>query len=287
MKILCYINHFFGQNPHFLGKSSYPPGMDAAEVVRKANLRKNNVEKAIAQLRKIGNVEVKVCGIEGYALVPLDITFEHIRDKPLWMVYETLNHMSKFVDDYDYFINIEDDIFLPTETFDNIVRFDQVSMINEILFPNRMERKKNGELYCVDFIPLPGWTQQRKRFENKDYQVGMNAHSALLILSREKFKYALKHIDPNFRGKLLYNELDSAFAYFHSPFALFRSVDIGRHQVIHLDKWYYSPGEELSESVWVWRLKSIRATDFIPPVLVRLARFFWKKTTVLFKKAKP
>jgi hypothetical protein len=287
MKILCFINHFFGANPHFLGKSSLPAGTDPRELQRRAETRKKLVEQVIDQLKKIGDIDIRVCGIEGYGLVPLDITFDHIRDKPLWMVYETLNHMGKFVDDYDYFINIEDDIFLPKETFDNIVRFDQVSMINEILFPNRMERRENGELYCVDFIPLPGWTQQRKRFEGKDYQVGMNAHSALLILSREKLKYALKHIDPNFRGKLLYNELDSAFAYFHSSFALFRSVDINHHQVIHLDKWYYSPGEEMSESVWAWRLKSIRSTDFIPPVLVRLAGFFRKKNWEFRKKGKP
>lgn len=284
MKVLCYINHFFGKNPGFLGKSSFPEGADGEEVRRRAAERKNYVEQVIAQLKKIDGIDVKVCGIEGCSLVPLDITFEHIREKPLWLIYESLNQMAVFLDDYDYFINIEDDILLPEETFSNVVEFDKTSMINEIFLPNRMERNQKGESYCVDFIPLPGWTQQRKKFHGKELQVGLNAHSALLILSKEKFRYALKHIDKNFRKPLLYNELDSAFAYFHSPFALFRSVDVNFHQVIHLDKWFYSPGELLGPNVWKQRMESIKGTDFVPPIIVRIFSYVYKKINPASKK---
>jgi hypothetical protein len=277
MKILCYINHFFGQNPHFLGKSSYPPGTDAAEIARKANLRRGYVEQAIEQARKLGDVDVKVCGIEGYSLVPLDITFNEISDKPLWLVYESLNHMRRFVEQYDYFVNLEDDIFIPQDTFEHIVAFDKTALVNEIFLPNRLERSQAGDQYCVDTMAIPGWTQQRKKFDGKDLRVALNAHSGLVILSTEKFRYAMPFLDSSFRKSLLHNELDSAFAYFHSPFALYRSEDMEFHYVIHLDKWFYSPGELMHENPWKYRWRTLKAIDFVPPIIVRGFSFLLKK----------
>lgn len=281
MKILCYINHFFGRNPKFLGKSSFPDETTEEQIRKKGEVRKRYIDQVIAQLKKIEGIEIKVCGIEGSALVPVDISFEHIRDKPLWMIYESLNCMADHVDEYDYFINIEDDIFLPEETFKNILDFDKESMVNEILLPNRLEQDASGKSFCVDLSALPGWTQQRKTFRNKTLQVALNAHSGLLILSKEKLRYALRHIDRKFRAPLLYNELDSAFAYYHSSFALFRSTDIDFANVIHLDKWSYSPGEVLGPNVWKQRFESIKGVDFFPPLVVRVVNFVQKK---IFKK---
>jgi len=270
MKILCYVNHFFGQNPYFLGKSSLPVGTTQNAMMDKARVRKQYVEQAITQLKKIDNVEVKVCGINGYSLVPLDITFDKIKDKPLWMIYESLNHMADSIEEYDYFINIEDDILLPEQSLKNIIDFDRQSLDNEILLPNRLEKSINGSQYCVDLLAINTWTQQRTNFAGNELRVAASPHSAILILSRQKFKYALQHIDRNFRGSILYNELDSAFAYFHSPFCLYRSEDLNFHNVVHLDKWHYSPGESKHHKAWINIIKSLKFSDFVPPVISKL-----------------
>jgi hypothetical protein len=246
--------------------------MESTEIQKRAKARKAYVEQAIAQARTIAGAEVRVCGISGFALVDPDICFEQIRDKPLWLIYESLNHMARFIDEYDYFVNMEDDIFLPEDTFNNIIEFDKESIINEILLPNRLERNRDGN-YCVDLSVMPGWAQQRKRFKGNDIRVALNPHSALTVLSKEKFKYALSHIDREFRKSILYNELDSAFAYFHSPFSLYRSENMNFHYVIHLDKWSYSPGEEHYYSSTKNRLLRIKMTDFVPPLLYRLYKF--------------
>jgi hypothetical protein len=272
MRILCYVNHFFGQNPHFLGKSSLQSGLNRLEIQRRADTRKMHVERVVAQAKLIGNVDVKICGIKDYSLIPVDIYFDKIREKPLWLIYESLNHMANLIDEYDYFINLEDDIFLPQETFNNIVDFDKISQVNEILLPNRMEKSQDGKAYCVDLIPLPGWTQQKKKFNGNDLQVGFNPHSGLLILSKDKFQYALQFLDRDFRGVTLYNELDSAFAYFHSPFCLFRSRNMDFHYVSHLDKWLYSPGEVKDVNSWSGVIKSLRLSDFVPPACIKVIR---------------
>lgn len=276
MKILCYVNHFFGKNPHFLGKSSPAIGTDLEEFKKKADCRKKYVSETIAQLRKLGTIDIKICGINGFSLLPLDISFDSVKDKPLWLIYESLNHMAQFADDYDYFINLEDDIYLPEETFMNVLEFDKTSLINEVFLPNRLEKTIEGKPYCVDLMAIPGWTQQRKRFQGKQLRVALNAHSAILILSREKFRYTLKSVDKMFRQSILHNELDSAFAYFHSSFALFRSEDIGFHFVDHLDKWYYSPGELMHTRTRTSWLNGITGADFIPPIFVKIFSFLNK-----------
>jgi hypothetical protein len=279
MKILCYVNHFFGQNPFFEGKSSITANTTLAEIERRAAKRKTYVEEVIKQLRSIAGTDVKVCGIRDYSLVPIDIEFNHIKEKPLLLIYESLDHMAQFVSEYDYFINIEDDVLLLEETFRNIVAFDKVSLINEILLPNRLEKAPDGEHYCVDLKAIPGWTQQWKYFNGIKVQVAMNPHSAILVLSREKLNYAKNFINRNFREAFLYNELDSAFAYYHSPFSLFRSQDIGFHYIVHLDNWIYSEGERNYQSVWHHRLRSLRATEFVPPIIVRLIRYLKRLIT--------
>ncbi len=276
MKILCYINHFFGHNSKFIGKSSFPPGTSEAELQLRAIKRKRYIQEVISQVNEMGEVDLRICGINGNSIVPIDIEFKNIKSEPLLMIYESLNHMAQFLDQYDYFINLEDDILLPEDTFKNIVEFDKVSLINEILLPNRLESWSNGESYCVDLNACPQWTQQRRKYNGKEFRVALNPHSGILILSREKFRYGLNQLDRNFRGVLMYNELDSAFAYFHSPFSLFRSEDIRFHHVIHLDKWLYSPEEKKYNENWKYRLKSLKKSDFIPPVFFRIISFLQK-----------
>ncbi|TGN18301.1 hypothetical protein [Leptospira idonii] len=276
MKILCHINHYFGQNEFFTGKSSLPPGVEPEEVAKRASVRKKHVESVINQMKSFGGIDVVVCGMKDYSLVPIDLDFSYIRSTPLLMIYESIDRMADKIDEYDYFINLEDDTFLTKETFENIVRFDKTSFVNEILLPNRLETDDSGNLYCVDIQALPGWTLQMKQFEGHSLKVALNPHSALVIFSKEKFKYALSHIDRSFRKNILANELDSAFAYYHSPFSLFRSEDLSFHSVIHLDRWIYSPGETLYK-VSHKRRYNISIGDFFPPIFMRGLRFILKR----------
>ncbi len=167
MKILCYLNHFYGKSLYFEGKSS----------TQESSVRKEIIEKCIAQLANIKGVEIKICGIEGHSLVKPDIDFSNIKNNPTLLIYESLNHMVNFLDSYDYFINIEDDIYLPEETFNNVVEFDKTAFLNEVLHPNRHETDDNGNKYCVDILALDSWTFQRRRYHGIELRVALNPHS--------------------------------------------------------------------------------------------------------------
>jgi hypothetical protein len=228
MRVLCYVNHYFGRPVGFEGRST-----DGDDGHRRAI-----VAACLDGLRALPGVEVNVCGIEGRALEPIDIDFSGIRDDPKMLVYESLAHMVRRAEDYDYFINIEDDILLPAETFANVVEFDHGSLLNEILHPNRVEEDETGRRFCVDLAAMPGWTYQRRTYGGRELRVARNPHSAVLILSRDKLRYALRHIDLSYRGRFLTYEMDSAFAYYLSPFCLYRPYeDLEFHTVTHLDRW--------------------------------------------------
>ncbi len=146
--------------------------------------------------------------------------------------------MARHIDDYDYFVNIEDDILLPETTLANVVEFDQESLLNEILHPNRIEEDEAGRRFCVDLEAMPGWTYQRRTYRGRELRVARNPHSAVLILSRAKLRYAQQYIDPAYRGRFLTYEMDSALAYYLSPFCLYRPYDdLSFHTVGHLDRW--------------------------------------------------
>lgn len=278
MKVLCYINHFFGKNPNFIGKSSFFDTTDKEEIRRKAIKRKQIVEYIIQELKKIDGIEIKICGINGFSLLPIDISFDHIKEKPINLVFESLSHMANHKNEYDYFINIEDDILLPKETFLNVLEFDKDSFINEIFLPNRLEKNKDGEIYCIDLVAIKGFTTQMKKYKNQILKVAINSHSGLIILSKEKFKFTLNQIDKNFREIILGTGMESAFAYYHSSFALFRSQSLDFHHITHLDKWSFSAGEELYQEEYKPTLISrLNASDFFPPVFMFLFRYLIKK----------
>lgn len=272
MKILCFINHFFGKHKTFMGKSSLPDGMVEREIIERKKKRKEIVEKVISQIKTLGDVDIMVCGIEGYSLVPIDLDFSYIKDRPLLLIYESISKMAEYVEDYDYFINIEDDTFLPKETFENIIRFDKTSFVNEIFLPNRLEQNKKGEIYCVDLYAFPGWITQSKKFESRSIRVAYNPHSALIILSKEKFRYVLTQCNLEYRENILFNELDSAFAYFHSVFSLYRSEELSYHFVHHLDRWLSSPGEKPMINSPILLFRSY-LREYVPQIFIRFYKY--------------
>jgi hypothetical protein len=242
MKTLCFVNHYYGKSSNFTGQSS----------LKNAEGRKKTVLKCLENLQRINDIDIKVCGIKGNNLVEIDIDFSFLKD-PTFLPYETLAHMSRFLEDYDYFIYVEDDILLPYQTFLNVVEFDKTAQIGEMLQPNRLETDFIGNTYCVDLLPIPRgflnlsddpreWTSQFKEFSGKQLRVSESKLSAILIMSRDKLRYALTKIDINFRGIVFVTAIESALYYFSSPFALYRScLDLDFHYVLHLNRWSESP----------------------------------------------
>lgn len=224
--VLAIVNHYYGKSRGFVGKSS----------IQDANTRRDLVNKAINELKTITNIDIKVCGIKNFSLVDIDIDFSHIVD-PSFLIYETIEWMSRQVDKYDYFINMEDDILLKKETFERILNFDKTNTVRECFHPNRMETR-NGKKYCVDLIAMTGWTDKSKKYNGIELKVALNPHSGIAILSKEKLQYAKKHVNFKKREKIIGHYMESAFANLHAPFQLFRSFsDISFHEIFHLDNW--------------------------------------------------
>lgn len=263
MRVLCYVNHYFGTPVGFAGRST-----DGDH-----ERRRSIVAACLESLRALPGAEVNVCGIAGNALEPIDIDFPQIRDDPKMLVYESLAHMAGRAGQYDYYINIEDDILVPGQTFANVVDFDAVSYPTEVLHPNRIETDDDGRVFCVDTEVMPGWTYQRRTYDGHELRVARNPHSAVLILSREKLDYALRHIDLGYRGRFLTYEMDSALAYYLSPFSLYRPYeDLAFHTVTHLDRWAGSrapkrPAPERPPRPPRPRWKRV-VRELVPPILL-------------------
>ncbi|HZL09021.1 MAG TPA: hypothetical protein VFC65_03405 [Prolixibacteraceae bacterium] len=226
-RILCYLNHYYNANGVFNGKSSS----------HDSNIRKEIVQKTLEGLNLLENATVMVCGIEGSSLVDLDITFNYLEDSRM-LIFASLVEMTKHVDEYDYFLNVEDDILVPNEVLNNIYEFDQVSSLNEVLLPNRLEQE-GTEVYCVDTkICFPGWINTERIFKNKLIKVAINPHSGILILSKAKLLHAISSIDLTTISKSIGGPMAASYAHFHKPFCLYRfKDDIKFHSIIHMDKW--------------------------------------------------
>jgi hypothetical protein len=231
LRVLCYVNHFYGEHPTFVGKSTTEP----------RDLRRIAVERTLAALRGLdAEIDIKICGIEGHALVPLDITFNPADSTHL--VYESLAHMAgKVADGYDYFLNIEDDIEMPPQTLANVVEFESSSLLNEVLHPLRIERRPEGP-YLVDLAAMPGFTVQQRMWQGLRLSQAINPHCGLMLLSQKKFAYALQFLDLSAREVFLGGPMASAFAAIHRPFMLWRVFDEPtRHAVYHIDEWLALP----------------------------------------------
>jgi hypothetical protein len=219
-------------------------------------------------------VDLRLCGVRGNALLPLDIDYAHLED-PTQLVYESLYDMASHVDEYDYFINVEDDVLMPHATWLNVLEFDRTCLVNEILHPNRLEVDDTGFRYCVDLYGNPMWTHQMKRFRGHTLRVAVTPHSGILIMSRDKLRYALNEIDRSFRGIVFARGMESALAHFHAPFSLYRVADdLEFHHVLHLDRWKHSPTVVHRANPYrAFHDMSLSIRDFVPPALGKVYRY--------------
>jgi len=239
-KILCFVNHYFGENANSKSKSAglFPEN------------RKAIIEQCVNELGKIPDIDVRICGINGFNLIKTDINFPHLQSTPQLLVYESILKMEEHIDEYDYFINIEDDILMSPEVISNSIAFEKEHEIDEVLFPNRLEYDNNGNLFCIDLYALKTWTKHTMQWQNKTLRVASNPHSGLMILSRRQLKFSFDQMDKSFRGILFGRHMASAYAHVHQPFKLYRSyLSLEFHYVIHQDKWFKSPTLKPNESI--------------------------------------
>ena len=226
-RLLCFVNHYYNPSGPFRGKSS----------TNDPETRRAIVCKAIDSLRASGfDVDIKVCGVPKCGLVDIDIAFPDLAD-PRQLVFASIERMARQLNSYDYFLNVEDDIYVPRETLANVTDFDQSEGRTEILHPNRMETDAEGH-YCVDLRAMPGWTTSRRKYKGRRLAVAINPNSAFMFFSRAKFAYAIQQVDLSFRGQIIGDLMASAYCNVHAPFTLWRSFDDPKfHLVEHLDRW--------------------------------------------------
>ena len=266
-RVLCHVNHYFGRSSGFVGGSTRGEEEQRREVVG----------KALSALRELPEAELdlRVCGIGENALLPLDAEYGHL-DDPTQLVYESLYDMASRVEEYDYFINVEDDILVPAQAWLNVLEFDRSCLVNEILHPNRMEVDETGFRYCVDLYGNPTWTHQAKSFRGHALRVAVTPHSGILIMSRDKLRYALSEIDRSFRGIIFAKGMESALAHFHAPFSLYRAYDDPEfHHVVHLDRWKHSPRVVYRTNPYrSFHEVSLSWRDLVPPAAGKAYRLF-------------
>jgi len=230
--LLCHVNHYFGHGSEFSGKSTRG----------NPDTRTKIVQQVVDAIRRLPmDVDLRVCGFPGSALVPVDLDLSSIGD-PRHIVYASIEQMFDLTDDYDYFLNIEDDILIDAQAVASMVRFAATAEINEVYLPNRMERDADGGLFCVDRVAIPGWTGLVGVFDGVAIDSAVNPHAGLMFLTRQQMTYARSRVDLSRRAQFLGGHMASAFANVHQPFLLWRAKsDELAHHVLHLDPWMQSP----------------------------------------------
>ena len=113
LRMLCFVNHYY--NP------KQQEGFTGGATVKDNKNRETVVTQAVAALRNIPNCDVRVCGLRGFTVPGIEVDIDFTGIKPWNLVYESLNYMNNFTNDYDYFINIEDDILLKENVIQNVI----------------------------------------------------------------------------------------------------------------------------------------------------------------------
>lgn len=251
MKLLCHVCHYFGPSPDRHAKAYRSHRDDGGARTRYAR-RTVEALAALAEIGEVSAVDVRVVGYPRHALLPIDLDVS-AQPNPRLLVYEALEGLTRHLEDYDYFIAIEDDILLPVQTFRNVLEYDRISPLGECLHPNRVELGDSLRLPLDPMYLERVWTYQEKTFRGRRIRVALNPHSGILVLSRDKLRYALEFVSPAYRGVFLGAAMESAFAHYHKPFSLYRPCDdLDFHVVIHQDR------HHLEWEGWARRIRNRR-----------------------------
>jgi hypothetical protein len=254
-KILCCVIHYY--NPNRKG------GFQGGSTIENPE-REKGVLKVIDSVRQIEGCDVFVCGCgkNTYPSIKLDKDFDGIN--PHWLLYETLNWMGSRIEEYDYFVCLEDDTLMGQDVLHNVIEFDKQAGLDEILHPSRIERSENG----INFIDLQirkRWTQKRKKCEGEQLAESENYNSSISIFSKEKFRKAINMLNPDFREIWFGGPMASAHAYFNSPFTLYRDFSKSLYHVVeHTDLFRRRNKQSFSHFHQPERLKVDRIETKIP-----------------------
>lgn len=247
LRVLCCIPHFYlGDHDKSTASLSEHSRMMTSRksFSQQPEVRRAYVENTVSSCRAleslplVDRVEVAVCSVSGFSLISADRLLDP--ESPEYLVSETLEYMITRSGDFDYFVLVEDDINFSPDVFLNVVEFDSKSLVNEVLHPNRIEYR-DGEPFAIDLKTLGVWTTQHLKFNGRNIAIHSNPHSAIMILSRDKFRYCIDRADTKFRGRLRFGgfsggPMASTFANFLASVALYRPYeDLDFHYVIHQD----------------------------------------------------
>ena len=145
-KILCHFNHFFGKASGFVGRSTAGALEERSEIVQTA------LARIRARTLRHGDSRLWV---PDFSLLPIDLDLSEIRE-PQHIVYASIERMFKALDDYDCFLNIEDDILVADEVIEASIAFNASSTLNEVYLPNRMEHRADGSVLLRGPVGYPG-----------------------------------------------------------------------------------------------------------------------------------
>jgi hypothetical protein len=230
MRSLCLFVHYYNPQGQFGGKSKY----------QDADIRRSCVERSLFSLKALRDLDVKICGHHGRALVPLNIDLSDVSPNPQFLVYEALRLLHDYRHDYDRFLVVEDDLLLSADQFYNSelfnIQFGKVSSSRWILHPNRIEYRSGKKPYCIDLEVVRRRKKDPLLFDGRLVQEHENPHSGLLNVTSDQLEIIRQEVDPRFRGAVIGGPMASAFAHYHKPFRLFRLIDgLDRHTIQHLD----------------------------------------------------
>jgi hypothetical protein len=230
MRCLCLFIHYFNPRGPFGGKSKH----------QNSELRRQIVERALFSLKTLHHLDVRVCGHGGHSLVPLDLDLENRTTNPQFLVFEALQLLQDFREDYDQFLVVEDDLLVSADVFYNVATFNaqfgKSSIHRWILHPNRIEFQRGSNPFCIDLSVVRRRLGDPIDFDGRQLQEHENPHSGLLLVDRAQLEIIRQEVEPTFRGSVIGGPMASAFAHYHRPFRLFRFIDgLDRHTIQHLD----------------------------------------------------
>jgi hypothetical protein len=231
------VNHYFGEGSSFVGRST------SGDIER----RRAVVQQCLDGVRVLGKepdleVDVRVCGIPGRSLVPVDTDLSNsVGSDPRLIVYRSIQRMFDAVADYDYFLNIEDDLLIDADVVHTMISFAEKNRVNEVLLPHRLETWPDGSSHAVDLQAVPGWQGLSRAFAGQRLDVARNPHAGMCLLSAAQMRYAARRVDLDRDEQFIGGMMASAYANVHLPFLLWRTRDdVEAHCVTHLDVWLRS-----------------------------------------------
>jgi SAM-dependent methyltransferase len=182
--------------------------------------------------------ELRVYGMESASLVHIDVDLSRKVKSALHIPWAMVDQVYELADQFDLIILTEDDILVNPQTLRALISIDRKLKPNEMIIPNRIE-KFLGFNICVDMFAYSGWLKEKKIVSSLPIQSARNTHSAFLLFSAEKFKFAYaekKSELPSQHGGLGY--LESALANLLFEFIVYRALPTNTTLTIeHLDSW--------------------------------------------------